>query len=450
MNVRDLCLETWEALKANKGRSILTILGIVIGITAVISMTSLIGGIQNTLSSSLGLERSKLIYVTMYQDKDSWSEADIAKIKSDIPTYRDFMGVAMASDTIPVSTGVVTAQVTGISKGYLSAQGIEIIAGSSFANSQYAEGSDVIMLDKTSVKELFELNSEGVIHSKISASATKQEVQEADSKPKGNSSAPSLSAQEEKSLCEQAIGKTIRLKGRPYTIVGIAESANMPSLGFAGKTVQLFTPLKTLQMRMSHSMSCTELLGVVADKDKVEETEKRTKEWISSRFNYKSDKDAPNKMPNFAVQSVEGVTKGFNSFMSGFQMMVGCIAGISLLVGGIGIMNMMLTNVSERIREIGLRKALGAKRHDITKQFLLESVCLCVTGGIIGMLLGFLCAQGLAVLVSMFMQMHVNAAIDAKSVGLAVGICVCIGIIFGFYPARRAAMLDPVESLHYQ
>lgn len=138
MNVRDLCLETWEALKANKGRSILTILGIVIGITAVISMTSLIGGIQNTLSSSLGLERSKLIYVTMYQDKDSWSEADITKIKSDIPTYRDFMGVAMASDTISVSTGAVNAQVTGISKGYLSAQGIEIIAGSSFANSQYA------------------------------------------------------------------------------------------------------------------------------------------------------------------------------------------------------------------------------------------------------------------------------------------------------------------------
>jgi putative ABC transport system permease protein len=129
------------------------------------------------------------------------------------------------------------------------------------------------------------------------------------------------------------------------------------------------------------------------------------------------------------------------------------VASVSLVVGGIGIMNMMLTNVTERIREIGLRKALGARRSDITRQFMLESVCLCLAGGLIGVVLGYLGAFALTGLASGALVgegMSVTPYIDGGTVLMATTICVVTGVVFGWYPARRAARLDPVESLHYQ
>ena len=144
-----------------------------------------------------------------------------------------------------------------------------------------------------------------------------------------------------------------------------------------------------------------------------------------------------------------------NSMMLAFQVLMTSVASISLVVGGIGIMNMMLTNVTERIREIGLRKALGAKARDITRQFLLESVCLTLVGGIIGIVLGYLGAFGLAGVAGGLLGYEgegiaIVPYIDVQSMLLVAGICVAIGIVFGYYPARRAARLDPVESLHYQ
>ena len=139
--------------------------------------------------------------------------------------------------------------------------------------------------------------------------------------------------------------------------------------------------------------------------------------------------------------------------MGAFQALMTCVAGVSLIVGGIGIMNMMLTNVTERIREIGLRKALGARRADITWQFLLESITLCLVGGAFGIILGYAGANVLAQLASMSSEMGgfaVTPVISPTAVGLACGICVGIGVLFGFYPAWRAARLDPVESLRYQ
>ena len=130
------------------------------------------------------------------------------------------------------------------------------------------------------------------------------------------------------------------------------------------------------------------------------------------------------------------------------------VASISLVVGGIGIMNMMLTNVTERIREIGLRKALGAKARDITRQFLLESICLTLVGGIIGIVVGYFGAYAFTGLAGGMLfgdgQTTVTPYIDLSSILTVAGICVAIGIVFGYYPARRAAKLNPVESLHYQ
>ena len=152
---------------------------------------------------------------------------------------------------------------------------------------------------------------------------------------------------------------------------------------------------------------------------------------------------------------MQSVIDELDAMMSSFQLMMTAVASISLLVGGIGIMNMMLTNVTERIREIGLRKALGARSSDITKQFLLESVCLCVVGGVIGIVVGYLGSFALTGLAGGMLDVGGESAaivpvIDVQSVLMATGICVLIGILFGYYPARRAARLDPVESLRYQ
>ena len=151
------------------------------------------------------------------------------------------------------------------------------------------------------------------------------------------------------------------------------------------------------------------------------------------------------------MQSLDAVIKQMETMMMSFSLLMGSVASISLFVGGIGIMNMMLTNVTERIREIGLRKSLGARRRDITKQFLLEAVMLCVAGGVFGIVFGFLAAWGLGQVIGAVQPgMSVTPVLAPEVVAGAVGVCVLIGVVFGSYPARRAAKLDPVESLRYQ
>ena len=158
-----------------------------------------------------------------------------------------------------------------------------------------------------------------------------------------------------------------------------------------------------------------------------------------------------------SASSMKSAIDALNSFMGAFSLIMGAVAGISLLVGGIGIMNMMLTNVTERIREIGIRRALGASRRDITAQFLAESSALCITGGILGVMIGYLLAWGLTFFAANSGIMSefgatgtITPSFSITTVLLAFAVSVGIGVIFGFYPARRAAKLDPVECLRYQ
>lgn len=404
MRIRDLLYETWQALTANKGRSLLTILGIVIGISAVITMTSLIGGIKNSLISTLGLNQSRAIYISVsssYPIKTS----DLDLIKSQVTGYEYVTGtvsgsVAAKSDTKSASTTVIGAE-----PSYFEASGVKLTKGRVFTSDEASSAAMVVVVDQNVVKGLF-----------------------------GDAN-------------EDVVGKVVRLGSDSYTIVGVAESQAMMGMRFS----QVYLPFKTAVARVVGSgATIGEVIGYAKEGVDVDDLSTRTKDYLVSYLKI------PDSQTDSAVyvQSMQSVISQLNTMMGAFQLIMGAVASISLLVGGIGIMNMMLTNVTERIREIGLRKALGARSRDITRQFLLEAIGLCMTGGVIGIVLGYLMSWGLAGIVGALGLTKglssITPDMSPTSAITAVVISVGIGVAFGYYPAKRAARLNPVDSLHYQ
>ena len=404
MRIRDLLYETWQALTANKGRSLLTVLGIVIGISAVITMTSLIGGIKNALISELGLNQSRAIYISV-STSHPMKMSDLELIKSQVSGYEYVTGTVSGTETAKSDTKSTSASITGVDENYFSASGVKLTKGRFFTSEEISRGAMVAVLGQGTVKSLF-----------------------------GDAD-------------ENVVGKVIRVGNDSYTIVGVSESSGMMGMGLS----QIYLPFRTAVARVVGSnASIGEIIGFAKEGIDVEDLSTRTKDYLISYLKIPdSQKDSA-----IYVQSMESVISQLNTMMGAFQLIMGAVASISLLVGGIGIMNMMLTNVTERIREIGLRKALGARSRDITRQFLLEAIGLCVAGGVIGIVMGYLMSWGLAGIVgalglttglsSISPDMSPTAAIAA------VMISVGIGVAFGYYPAKRAAKLNPVDSLHYQ
>lgn len=448
MKIRDLFQEVCTCLVANKGRSALTILGIIIGITAVISMTSLVGGIQNSLSSTLGLARSKHVYIQMTNDKDRWNKEDIKKFKTSVSEFETIEPIERAYENISTRENNFILNIHGANSSAIKAMGQPLATGALFTPDQELGNADVCVIAKKTALKLFTSDGHGGLKSTIlSSSRSQTEDSNADTNDK-QQERTSLSDADKNEIFEKVLGQSLKIKGKLYRIVGVVEDDK--NLNFGTETLDTFIPYQNANMRFEAGKGATTLLGVAKEKKLVESAVQKSENYIKRRFNYQDSKNGNQGPKPFYVQSVDSVAQGFNAFMGGFQMIVAAIAGISLLVGGIGIMNMMLTNVYERIREIGLRKALGAKNSDIVSQFLLEACALCVIGGTIGMLLGLGVAAGLASLVSIFLKMPISPAVSPETVFIAETVSIITGILFGYYPAQRAARLNPVDALHYQ
>ncbi len=399
MRLRDLLYETFTAIRANRVRSLLTVLGIVIGIAAVITMTALIDGIKMSLVGQLGLNQSRLVYISCSPGTRQVTMDDLKQLELNVPDYEFVSAVSYSSGKVTNGTkSLDTAQLVGCDENYFTAVGSKLTSGRLLTADECTGGAMSVVIDQQVVNKLW-----------------------------GSSDT-------------EVVGQSIRINNDSYTIVGVIEASSLNGQ-------MIYLPSTTLATRVSGVASIDQIVGYAREDADMSTIADKTKNFLVKYYGISKE----NQDYSVSITTMKSIVDELDTTMASFQLLMTTVAGVSLVVGGIGIMNMMLTNVTERIREIGLRKALGARSSDITRQFLLESVTLCIVGGVFGILLGYGGAWALAGLASGMAGIgQIVPVISPTAVGMATGICVVIGMIFGYGPARRAAKLDPVESLRYQ
>lgn len=404
MLTRDLLQETYLAISANKARSVLTILGIVIGIASVIAMVSIGQGAKESITNKIEANGANLLTVSPGKQRSfgpvssgqgsaTTLTMDDAEAIKNLDNIEAISPEASSRQQATVQDNNTNATIYGINPEYADVKSIAVASGSFVAENQVTSLAKVAVLGTTVATDLF-----------------------------GEDVDP--------------LGKTVRIDSLNFKVIGVlAETGS----GFNSSDDAIFIPLTVLQRYFTGSKTLSSISVKVADAKAMDQAQQDITDILLAQHNIASSDDA-----DFTVRSSEQMVEMASSITSTLTMLLGSIAAISLIVGGIGIMNMMLTSVTERTREIGLRKAIGAKSQEINRQFLSESVMLTFLGGIIGILFGWLASF----LVEKFAS--TNTAISWQSVALSFGVSVAIGIVFGYYPAKRAAKLNPIDALRYE
>lgn len=406
MKLGNLFKIAMKALNNNKMRCFLTMLGIIIGVASVITMLAIGQGSKDSIKEQISEMGSNMIMVfpgNMERGGVRQSSDDMQTMKViDFENIRDEAKYVAAVSPMVSSQGQFIcgannypSKVEGVTADYLEIRKLKIDDGTIFTDHDIKRAAKVCVVGKTIVDNLF---------------------------PNG----------------ENPIGKTIRFNTIPLTIIGVLESKGYNSMGQDQDDI-VIAPYTTIMKRV---LAIDYIQGIYASAL----TEGVTEEAISEietvlNRNHKI-KNADNE--DFTIRSQQELSEMLNSTSEMMTLLLACVAGISLLVGGIGIMNIMLVSVTERTREIGLRMSIGARGVDIMTQFLIESIIISITGGIIGVIFG----AGASVAVKFLFNWPVS--IQIYSVVLSFLVCTITGVFFGWYPAKKAANLDPIEALRYE
>ena len=407
MNIANLFKIALRAIAANKLRSFLTMLGIIIGVASVIAMLAIGQGSKKSIQANIAEMGSNMIMIRPGQDKgpggaqQDASDMQTLKLKDYETLKEQSKYLAAISPNVNASGQFINGSnntpstMYGISPDYLQIRQQKVKDGEMFTDEDVKTSAKVCVIGKTVADNLF---TNG----------------------------------------EDPIGKVIRYNKIPFRIVGVLESKGYNSFGMDQDDV-VFAPYTTVMKRI---LSVTYLQGINASAITEDMTDLAIEDVTNIlRENHKlkgADED------NFTIRSQQEMAEMMNSTSDMMTVLLLVVACISLVVGGIGIMNIMYVSVTERTKEIGLRMSVGARGIDILNQFLIESVLLSVTGGLIGVL----CGIGAAVGINVFA--HWPIQIQPWSVLLSFVVCSATGIFFGWYPAKKAASLDPIEAIRYE
>ncbi|MBV7332825.1 ABC transporter permease [Chloroflexi bacterium TSY] len=393
-----------ESIRANKLRAALTMLGIIIGVTSVMLTVGIGRGAAESINQDIASQGVNLLVINPkgFGERSSLTQGDV-EILTDSAQYPEIVAVApeYGSDAqlSYQDTGSQIA-ITGVTAIHDEVRNIKLEKGRFFTEEEVTQQRNVVILPAQTVHTLFK--------------------------------------------SEEPIGKTIRIQGQTFEVIGVQKKGGSGfDIGFG----EAYVPLPIAQKRLFHAPTYRGLPTVttvnvqVAQQDQLSATEARIEQALRIRHNL----DGTDKN-DFTIFNQARLLEFTGRITSTLTLLLGAIGGISLLVGGIGIMHIMLVSVTERTKEIGLRKAIGAHDKDILQQFLIESLVLTAVGGVVGVALSY----GIGYAASFFLPATFRILIEARAIGAAIGVTVFSGFVFGLYPAIRATRLDPIEALRYE